>query len=1103
MNATRPLLWLGLLLLGASTGAQEIENHSASTQPVKGLRQAVASPSLLTGAMVVTSPGRAAERLDILIDNGMIQRVAGEVKVPAGTRRYDVAGKTIYAGLIDSYHDVVLENEPKSGDSTSTAQYWNTNISPQLRAASVAGRDLGDEAKRRGQGITSVLIAPANGIVKGTSCLVLMVKPDDPRRLLRGDVFGHATLTVPRSDQRDSYPDSPMGATSLLRQSIYDARWHQQSLRISQNQTGVAGPPPDQVLEQLAEMIESRRIVFDAANERMAVRAADVSAEFSLAAIIRGSGREYRDIDQIAASGLSILLPVNFADKPDASTIESIAQTPLVDWMHWHFAPTNPSRLDDAGVRFAFTTDGLDDAKDFLKNIRLAVQRGLDRDVALAALTTTPAQWMGVDNVLGKVQAGSMANLVVTDGDLFDAKTKVCETWVAGQRFEVITDKATDVDLSIGTWQTKMPTKKKSVPATVMLTNKDGKFSGSIQVDAPEQGDDEAKPKKAVLKNVTIVGSELSAMVRLDALGEDFASGVSQLSWLAINDGQGKQTRVVTLRTPDGVTQKLKLKPYKKDNNASNSDDESKESDEKTSDDAGNHSDAGNDSDTDVDTGEGGDEKVDENTQSKLDGDLKVAADAIPLTYPLGAFGRIADDDQESSSPSATIILFRGATVWTCSDAGVIENCDVLVRDGKIAELGVDLPLPDGGLLVDAAGKHLSPGLIDCHSHIATDGGINESGQVVTAEVRIGDFIDNTDIAIYRQLAGGVTTANILHGSANPIGGQSQTIKLRWGQSMRAMKFADAPAGIKFALGENVKRNGRRYPNTRMGVEQILRDQFLAARQYDAARRSAASGGLPIRRDLQLDALAEVQRGDRWVHCHSYRQDEIVATLDVLEEFNVQIGTLQHILEGYKVADRIANHGAMASSFADWWAYKFEVYDAIPYNGVLMHNAGVVVSFNSDDAELGRHLNTEAAKASKYGGVRETEALKFVTLNPAKQLRIDHRVGSIEVGKDADLVVWSGRPLSTTTRCEQTWVDGQPYFSLQRDQQLRRRDQITKAKLVQLALDDEAETDPGQNEKIQTAKDDDADVPEDQRWLRYDEFCNARVYKQQQQTTGH
>jgi N-acetylglucosamine-6-phosphate deacetylase len=369
--------------------------------------------------------------------------------------------------------------------------------------------------------------------------------------------------------------------------------------------------------------------------------------------------------------------------------------------------------------------------------------------------------------------------------------------------------------------------------------------------------------------------------------------------------------------------------------------------------------------------------------------------------------------------------------------------------------------------------------------------------------VRIGDFIDHTDITVYRQLAGGVTTANILHGSANPIGGQNQVVKFRWGDPMDGFRFKDAPLGIKFALGENVKRNTSRYPNTRMGVEQLLRDQFLAAREYAVAHRRWSAGQrdtLPPRVDLQLQTLVEIQDGKRWIHCHSYRQDEIMATLDVLDEFGIRIGSLQHILEGYKVADRMAEHGAMASSFADWWAYKFEVYDAIPYNGVLMHNRGIVVSYNSDDAEMGRHLNTEAGKAIKYGGVAPTEALKFVTLNPAKQLRIEDRVGSIEVGKDADLVVWSGPPMSTTSRCEQTWIDGRPMFRLEDEAKLRARDEAWRNQLIQELLDGKPKSDsekPSEDSKNKTLSGDLVmELEEEDRWLRYDEFCNSRGAQQ-------
>lgn len=427
-----------------------------------------------------------------------------------------------------------------------------------------------------------------------------------------------------------------------------------------------------------------------------------------------------------------------------------------------------------------------------------------------------------------------------------------------------------------------------------------------------------------------------------------------------------------------------------------------------------------------------------------------------PALYPPGAFGR-------ASAPALPEhLVVRNATVWTLDDRGKLENADVLIREGRIAEVGTDLEAPAGAVEIDGTGKHVTPGIIDAHSHTAILEGINEGTQAVTAEVGIGDVIDSYDIAMYRELAGGLTVANVLHGSANPIGGKNQIIKLRWGMGPEALKFTEARPGIKFALGENVKRSNwrmlsDRYPQTRMGVEQIIRDRFRAAREYQQAwdRYEALldkSDVVPPRRDLELETLQEILAGDRLVHCHSYRQDEILMLLRVADDFGFTIGTFQHVLEGYKVAPELADHGAGASAFSDWWAFKVEAYDAIPYNGALMHDAGVLVTFNSDSDELARRLNTEAAKAVKYGGVDEVEALKFVTLNAAIQLAVDPWVGSLEPGKDADFVIWNGHPLSTYTKCEQTWIDGRKYFDIDEDRQMRSEVERERTRLIQKLL---------------------------------------------------
>ena len=402
-------------------------------------------------------------------------------------------------------------------------------------------------------------------------------------------------------------------------------------------------------------------------------------------------------------------------------------------------------------------------------------------------------------------------------------------------------------------------------------------------------------------------------------------------------------------------------------------------------------------------------------------------------------------------------LLIRGATVWTSGPEGRLEGADVLISKGVIQAIGQDLTAPVGARVVEAEGLHLTPGLIDAHSHSALIGGTNEGTNIVTAEVRIGDVINSESVQIYRQLAGGVTTINLLHGSANAIGGQNAVIKLRWGAGPDQLLFEEAPQGVKLALGENPKQSNwgvdeQRFPQTRQGVEQAIRQSFLAAQdyrrrwqEYEIAMASQGAGKgrrrgtaqpstlVPPKRDLQLEAVVEMLDGSRLIHSHSYRADEILMLMRLAEAFGIRVASFQHVLEGYKVADELAAHGAGASTFSDWWAYKYEVVDAIPYNGAIMRDRGVVVSFNSDSSELARRLNLEAAKAVRYGEVPQEEALKFVTLNPAKQLGIDRWVGSLEVGKHADLALWSGHPLSTYSRCEKTWVDGRLYFDRQAD----------------------------------------------------------------------
>ncbi len=1078
---------LAMTCLFVACTASATADDIRSVEPTVGLRQNAPTIALLRGATLMSGPedysdfpsgeaDRSSQDVgktgDVLIRGGSIVAVAPSVEPPPGCQIIDCSGKTLSAGWINAWHEVGSDQmtPAEAGD-----DYWNANIVVNRRIRELSA--VPDAEKLRSQGFTTSVLAPRGRILGGRPSVWSLNESEDdqpgPQRLAE-TTWMTAAMSVPRSnDAGEHYPNSPMGAVALLRQSLFDARWYGEATVAYRADPTLPKPNYSASLAALQPAMSSSTFVFDGSNERMALRADDIATEFSLRAIVRGSGREYRDAVAIAATGRAILLPLNFPSGPDVATPEDAREIDLVDLLHWKFAPTNPAEMVNRGASICLTTDRLNDVGKFRAHLREAVDSGLSHRDAIAAVTTTPARLLGIDATHGHIAIGMSADLILADGNLFDEDTDVLKVFVAGQEFEITAKPGDELKSIVGSWRLRTPKKHKQT-MELAIKLKDGRVSAKLVTKQ-----DSEQPATIELKKVIQRTNQFSAQINCGDGTSDacVALGLPAGTHRIVVRSPGKSLGDVSADKPlvvqiDPVgSPAVRFKTQWIDPDKEKSETSEKEKPESK---------------------DAGDSKKEE---ADAEPDETQIESTIQIVFPLGAYGR------EEPVPRPHRVLFRGALVWTCEDRDDLNipetPQDVLIEDGKIVAVQDHIKLEKGDdcVVVDAHGKYLTPGLIDCHSHAATDGGINESGQAVTSEVRIADFINPTDITIYRQLAGGVTTANILHGSANPIGGQNQVVKFRCGDSMDDFPFAGAPAGIKFALGENVKRASSRYPNTRMGVEQLLRDQMLAAREYAVAHRrwnAGERGTLPPRVDLQLQAIAEIQDGKRWIHCHSYRQDEIVATLDVLAEFGIQIGSLQHILEGYKVTDAMVEHGAMASSFADWWAYKFEVYDAIPYNGVLMHRAGIVVSYNSDDPELGRHLNTEAAKAVKYGGVRPTEALKFVTLNPAKQLRIDDRVGSIEVGKDADIVLWSGSPLSTTTRCEQTWIDGRPIFDLESNTKLRKRDQAWRDELIQELLDGkpQAERDGEQESKSKET------VDEEDRWLSYDEYCNSRGAQQ-------
>ncbi|MEZ6119804.1 MAG: amidohydrolase family protein [Pirellulaceae bacterium] len=1057
---------ISLLFVVTLVCRQAVNAAPPTTVHTEGLRQYSATVHLLQNARIVVNSERTIDNADVLIRDGVIQRIGPNLEPPTDARIWNLAGKTIYPGFIDAYSEW-NSSDAKVGD----AGYWNGKIRPEVRISQhVASKDLGGNAYRQA-GFTARLIAPNDGIVKGVSALVSTSDASLADALIRDDVALHVELTLSGRRDRNQYPNSPMGAVAVARQAFYDAQWYADAWQTFRTNSGVAKPETNMALEAMQPFLSGEKPVFFVCrDEQFAIRADQFAKEFNLQAVLVGSGHEYRRSGLIRDTGRSLILPVHFPQPPNVGTPEADRFVSLEALLHWDWAPSNLATMHAAGAPLVITGHGLENPNKIWEALRQAVRRGLPAREALAALTSGPAKLFGVEDQLGSLESGKLAHVVVTDGDLFAAKTKIVETWVDGVRYEVDADEPFlwkgEWDPVAGgkrwqDWTIQIAGDAKKPKVSWVKPDENGDEDDSPEADSVEalDNDDDASTDHDVQKtpkqlriewqHVTLQDGFLTGTIDAAKLDES-AKGVMRMSAVLLPDAE-KTELAITVVAPNGQVTQLNAKRVI-DPAADTSDSEDAD---------------GEDAD--------GEDADGEKTASEQD------QPSYPLVYPLGAFG------VERVAEPATMLAFTHATIWTCEEAGVLENATLLIDRGKIVAVGTSVEIPADAQVIDCQGRHLTPGIIDCHSHMATDGGVNESGQAITAEVRIGDFLDANDISIYRQLAGGVTAANILHGSANPIGGQNQVIKLRWGKSFDELRFVEAPPGIKFALGENVKQSNwgddyrSRYPQTRMGVEQIMRDEFLAARQYRDrwAEWNARRNGLPPRRNLELDAIVEILEQKRWVHCHSYRQDEILALLRTLESFGVQIGTLQHILEGYKVAEVMKQHGAMGSSFSDWWAYKFEVYDAIPYNGALMHRQGVVVSFNSDDQELARHLNQEAAKAVKYGGVAPEEALKFVTLNPAKQLRIDQHVGSLAPGKHADFVIWTGDPLSNLSRCDQTWIDGTKYFDWTVDRQQQKRWDEMRAELIQKIL----RSDQKMKTPQQQAKDD------QDLWPRFDIFC--------------
>ncbi len=1000
------------------------------TQPVAGLRDNTPNIHAFVNARIVPRPGERIEEGALVVRDGVIEAVGDMVDIPADARVWDMNGMTIYPGLMETHTHAGVKDEWEESDE---GRYWNIHVRPERTLSDYLENGSGDFKPLRELGFTSAHVVPNKGIVRGQSALISLADISLKERMIRDRVAQHIVFERQGRWGNHRYPNSLMGVIALVRQAMYDARWYRQAHQRYAQNPYQPKPEHNVSLEALHDALSAAQpVMFYTWDEQSYLRAKAVADEFHLNAWYVGSGYEYRDVKTFAAINAPLPIPLNFPKPPHIKTYEETLDVRLTALRHWERAPSNPAVLEEENIPFTLTTFKLDKAGDFAERVRKAIKYGLSQDAMLASLTTVPAKMLRVEDELGTLEIGKRGHFIITDGELFANDTKVLDVWIDGRRYEINKQHAIDPR---GMW-------KANLPNEIVLSN---------------QTQLEIKGKLPKVSGKMYIGSttEELSWIELDHDRLSFTVSGSRFN----DEGVYQFSGIINGERIGGYATSPKGKSY---------------------------------------AWSGEWQSALEQEDKQKDEDKEEIEFISRIVYPPAAYGR------ESLPELIQTIFISNATVWTCGERGIIENGDVLIVDGKIKDVGFGLQAPEEAFVIDGTGKHVTPGLIDPHSHTAIEQGVNESGQAITAEVRIGDVIDARDSNLYRQLAGGLTGAQLLHGSANPMGGQSGIIKHRWGQNYQGLKETRGPGMIKFALGENVKQSNwsnptGRYPQTRMGVEQIMLDRFLAAKDYQKAwdefnQHPYRRGVIPPRRDLELDALVEILNAERWIHCHSYRQDEIMMLMRLGERLGFQVGTFQHILEGYKVADVMAEHGAAGSAFSDWWAYKFEVYDAIPYNGALMYQQGVNVSFNSDDSELARRMNTEAAKAVKYGGVPEEEALKFVTLNPAKQLKIDPYVGSLEAGKDGDFVVWSGHPLSTYTRCEQTWIEGHKYFGLKEDAELQKMVMEERAALIQKILDDK------KNKKKDDDEDD--DKTEDEQWSAEDEAFWFEEQKEYQVQCG-
>lgn len=1007
----KPGSWLaGLCCLWLSIPA-----FTQPTFPENGTADPRHGHYAFTHATIVKDGSITLKDATLVIKDGRITAVGTGLAVPAGAVEVDCRGKFIYPSFIDIYSDYGTPSRQQGGGGFNFNQPpqletnvkgpfgWNQAIKSDVDVYKVFAVNDAAAKPLREAGFGTVLTHVKDGVARGTGAVVTLANEKENLVIVKEKATAHYSFNKGSSTQ--SYPSSKMGYIALLRQTYLDAAWYRNRPYEEGFNATLQSWNDNQGLPQ----------IFEANDKWDDLRADRIGDEFGVQYIIKAGQNEYQRIREMKGTNATYILPLNFPQGMDVEDPADARFVSLEDMKHWELAPGSPAAFEKAGIPFCLTTADLRSSSSFWPNLRKAMEYGLSESKVLEALTQTPAQTLGIYDRVGSLESGKLANFLVTNGPLFNERSNILYNYIQGIKYNVKSDDniagtyALTVNTVSGTEKYTLEVKSNSALSMYAKDTLNTRFSfDGKQVKlsyAPMQ------------RRQRPTGGTDSTQRRPGGFpGGGFGGGSSQ-------------TLPATATRLSGVSNGTEWNG------------------------------TGVDSSGNTLTWTAVFMKA---AEPKSDSVRKKDAPVVgKVTYPFLPYGW-----DETSQPKPETILIRNATVWTSEKEGILQNTDVLLKNGKIAAIGKGLN-ETGARVIDGTGKHVTPGIIDEHSHIAA-ASINEGAQSVTSEVRIADNINPDDINIYRQLSGGVTSSHILHGSANVIGGQTQLLKLRWGANDDEMKFKGWPGQIKFALGENVKRSNfnipggnNRYPDTRMGVEQVLIDAFTRAKDYKKEwdsyntekeklqkAKKPLTGLVMPRRDLELEALVEILDKKRFITCHSYVQSEINGAMKVAEQMGYTVNTFTHILEGYKVADKMKAHGSFVSTFSDWWAYKMEVEDAIPYNAAIMHRVGLTVAINSDDAEMARRLNQEAAKTMKYGGLSPEEALSLVTINPAKMLHVDDKTGSLKSGKDADVVVWSDNPLSIYAKALYTIVDGTVYFDRQKDEQMQKQLDEERARLV-------------------------------------------------------